>query len=160
MKKNSLLLVAVLLFITGTVNAQHLISSLGGIKTHYTFYSDTIALHVSEQFIIKNAGSYSYGGPNSGLAAGYESYHLEFVTTKDLKRKDIYVHPTTSSYQLEFYDADNHLLSTTTLKQDRVSKYTNKNKKGSPVFYSLDLFELPISLLDKTAKINILELGE
>ena len=155
--KKTIFIITVLIFFSGLVNAQGLTESMGAIKTHFKFYSDTTPLDVSEQFIIKRAGSYSSASTETGLAAGYDSYHLEFATRTALKTTDIYKHTQVNEYKVEFYDANNDLLGTFLFGASHAQKISNPSKKGSEAFYSLDLFKLPLSILDRTAKINIRE---
>ncbi|MBN2615795.1 MAG: hypothetical protein JXR71_08890 [Bacteroidales bacterium] len=155
--KKTIYIITVLFFFSGLASAQSLTESLGTVKTHFKFYSDTTPLNVSEQFIIKRAGSYSVTAQDLGMAAGYDSYHLEFATQTALKTTDIYKHNKVSEYNVRFYDANNNLLGTFMFEPEHAQKISNTNKKGSEAFYSLDLFKLPLSILDRTVKINILE---
>lgn len=155
--KRTIFILTVLFFFSGLVNAQSITESMGAINTHFKFYSDNTALNVSRQFIIKRAGSYTSASQEAGLAAGYDSYHLEFATRTALKTKDIYKHTQVSEYKAEFYDANNNLLGTFLFEPDQAQKISNPDKKGSETFYSLDLFKLPLSILDQTVKINIRE---
>lgn len=155
--KRTIFIITVLFFFTGLVNAQSLTDSLGAIKTHFKFYSDTTPLNVSQQFIIKRAGSYSVAAQDLGMAAGYDSYHLEFATQTALKTTDIYKHNKVSEYKVAFYDTNNNLLGTFMFEPEHAQKISNSDKKGSEAFYSLDLFKLPLSILDRTVKINIWE---
>ena len=160
MKKKQLLTLAILILTAGLINGQSLSEKLGAVKTNFRFYSDTIALNVTDQFLLKNAGGYSsvsYSSDNSyAYAAGYESFHLEFVTYKPLTREILKGLLNPDHYRLEFYDSRNNKLATMKL-HDKVSVAENTEIKGSPAFYSIDLYEIPISLLDKTTKINIIE---
>lgn len=155
--KRTIFTITVIFFFSGLVNAQSLTESMGAIKTHFKFYSDNTALNVSEQFIIKRAGSHSSSFQEGGLAAGYDSYHLEFSTRTALKTTDIYKHTHVSEYKVGFYDSNNNLLGTFMFGANHAQMISNPSRKGSAAFYSLDLFKLPLSILDQTAKINIRE---
>lgn len=161
MKKEKLLLISVLILINGLLVAQTLSTTLNAIPTNFLFSSNNVGLNVSDQFIIKNAGvfhnskskmdaAYGYGG-------GYETYRLEFVTHKNLsieviKRADY-------QYKLSFVDSKDKILATLTLDKNRVIHLTNPEINAAPHFYSIDLVKIPISLLDRVTKINIIEIS-
>lgn len=160
MKTKQVIMLAILILFAGLLKGQTLSERLGSVKTNFQFYSDTVALNVTDQFLLKNAGGYStvyYSSDNSyAYAAGYESFHLEFITYKPLTREILKGLLNPDHYRLEFYDSENNKLSTMKL-HDKVSVAENPEIKGSPAFYSIDLYEIPISLLDKTTKINIIK---
>ena len=158
MKRKEILFIPILIISVGFVNAQDLSEKLGGVKTNFRFTSDTIDLNVSDQFIIKNAGAYNrteeiYSG-GYGYAAGYDSYHLEFITNKNLSY-EYFKRYTSFHFIISFYNSDNILLTKKQFYQE-VSRYRNPDIKGSPIFYSIDLYNIPVSLLDKTSRINII----
>ena len=137
--------------------SQSLTDSLGGIATNFQFFSDTIDLEVYDQNIILRAEKYSasevYDTGGAGWGYGYQSYHLEFITDVDLitaplqnKRKN-----NRDRLKLMFYDANNNLLGT-------YSSFFNDNclKTDDFYFYSVDLIEIPMILLDKTEKIGLI----
>jgi hypothetical protein len=159
MKKALTVVFATLLLSSGFLNAQNLSESLGAVKTNFQFYSGAIDLEVSTQFIIKNAGSYyhtgTWGDGAYGYGAGYESFRLEFVSAKPLfvardGRRTVY-------YKVVFYDSTNVRLGTMKYKVTSMRFLTNQDMLNSPYFYSLDLYDTPISLLERTASINIVE---
>jgi hypothetical protein len=164
MNRIIVLFVSFFLIINGLLNAQNLSQKLGSIKTDFKFYSDTIDLNVSNQFIIKNAGAFfSYNatsGSSYGFGAGYESYHLEFVTNKILKCEYFKRYTNSAHYEIDFFDSTNIKLSTISFTGDEIVIFTNSDVMGSPIFYSIDLYNVPISLLDRTLKMNIKEFKE
>lgn len=161
MKWKEILLFTVLTTISGIVSAQKLSESLGSIKTDFEFYSDTIDLEVHGQFIIKNAGGfYSYDMTTGGYGMVYTSYHLEFSTYKELKFEYFKRHTNSLHYIIDFYNSDNLKLASIKFLGNKVSKITNTETKGSITYYSVDLYNIPISLLNNTKKLNIVEYRE
>jgi hypothetical protein len=110
------LFVAIFLIYNGLLSAQNLSESLGSNKTDFKFYSDAIDLDVSNQFIIKNAGAiFSFNatsGNSYGFGAGYESYHLEFVTNKNITCEFFKRYTNSAHFEIDFYDSNNIKLST------------------------------------------------
>ncbi len=158
MKKIKISITAVFILFCGLLNAQTISSALGCVKTNFQFYSDTTNLEVTSQFIIKNAGIFKKSVSDGldygyGYGGGYESYHLEFITNKELStevnRKVNY------NYEINFTDSNNIILATTTFDNDKVSHFSNRYFKDTPKFYSFDLINIPISVLDRTRKIYI-----
>ena len=141
-------------------SAQKLSESLGAIGTNFLIISDTIDLKPESQFIIKNAEIfYDYGTRNTdnySYGGGYESFHFEFSTKKTLSIE--YVKNPVCGYELSFYDNDN--IIATLCFSSNTYPFRNPNKvsiEGNSEirFYSFDLIDLPLSVLDKTKKINI-----
>lgn len=150
----------IFLFAIGfTLQAQTLSEKLGAVQTNFRFYSGETDLEVSHQFIIKNAGAYHrwatvYDG-GYGYGAGYEGLRLEFMTSQKIaqdseRRKDHH-------YRISFYNADGKLLSIYNFPARKVSVARNLRIDDSPVFYSIDLLDIPVSLFDFTEKIDIVE---
>jgi len=166
MKKIKIISFVFFIFINGLLNAQNISSALGSIKTNFQFYSDTINLDVTSQFIIKNAGTFkesdfsTYSDGSSwgyGLGAGYESYHLEFVTNKELSSK--VVKKATYTYEINFVDSNKAILAVKTFDNSKVSHLSNRYIKDAPNFYSFDLIYIPISVLDRTKEIHITKIS-
>jgi len=164
MRKITITSIAFLIILHGQLNAQNISSALGCIKTDFQFYSDTIDLDVTSQFILKNAGifkesrssEYTGGGWGYGYGGGYESYHLEFITDKDLSTR---VNKSVNyKYEISFVDSINVILATITFDDDKVLHYSNRLIKNPPNFYSFDLINTPVSVLDRTRKIYITEI--
>ncbi len=142
-----------------TISAQNISEHFGGIKTSYQFFTDTTDLEVKTQFIIRNAGyTYEIGSEYThSYGAGFESLQLEFSTQIELAvfQRSKIRHP---FYEVVFYDSDWKILTTMELHPGRFSIIRNPNQIGLPIFYSIDLFKIPISLFDTTSKINIMEI--
>lgn len=164
MKTRLVLFIAVQLFIINILGAQNLKESLGGIKTNFQIYSDTVDLKASDQFIIlrteKKIHTDEVG--RFAWAYAYQSYHLEFVTKQNLKVEFFKKEAGKdhgSKLELTFYDSNNNVLTTTTLPYEYVDVFTNTTSMDNPNFYSIDLIDIPVVLLDKTAKINMIKLN-
>jgi hypothetical protein len=152
--------------LNGFVFAQDISSALGRIDTNFVFYSDSIDLEVSSQFIIKKAGTFHYEdsrtsdsdgwGYGFGYGGGYESHHLEFVTIKKLvaiEKKQV-----DYKFEIDFVDSTKTIIASETFDESKVSHYNNDSIIGSPHFYSIDLITIPISVLDRTSEIFITEI--
>ena len=86
---------------------------------------------------------YGYG---SGYGFGYASWHLEFVGTKDLRtiRK---------KYQLSFMDQSGEVIGFFRFDQKEVDVISTKSK--AQFFYSIDMIDVPILLVEQTTRIEI-----
>lgn len=157
MKNTTKICIAVFILLNGSLNAQDISAALGSIETNFQFYSDTIDLEVTSQFIIKNAGTFHYSRASEsyayGYGGGYESYHLEFVTRKSLSTFKI--KGARHKFELAFVDSSNIILTNVTFNSDQVSYFGNPEYKGTPKFYSFDLVDIPVSVLDRTKTIYV-----
>ncbi len=142
--------------------AQNLGQSLGGVKTNFQFFSDTINLNVTDQIIVQRAEKKTYSDVNfgTGWGYGYQSIHLEFTTRKDLAVKYFEFKAGGNNgdrIEMSFYDINNILLATYTNDFTIVDLFNNPLIKDSLYFYSIDLINIPIILLDNTTKINLVK---
>jgi hypothetical protein len=162
MNHRTILLITVYIFSVNILGAQNLKESLGGTKTNFQIYSDTVDLKVSDQIIILRAEKQTYSDSNfgTGWGYGYQSFHLEFITKKNIKIEN-YKYKTGrdngNKLELIFYDSNNSVLATSSFPYDYVDLYNNSSIIDSPFFYSIDLIDIPIVLLDKTAKIGMIK---
>ncbi|MDR2920089.1 MAG: hypothetical protein LBV72_12075 [Tannerella sp.] len=152
MRNKVLIFLTLIVTISSQLYAQELFESLGGVKTKFKIYSNMVDLEVKTQFIIKDAEK-SYGSYQDGTYGyGYESYHLEFVTNRKLatitqNRSSVF------TLQFTFYDSNDKILAEeTSFRSDNRISDTGKDGLW---FYSIDLIDIPISLLNHTAKIDI-----
>jgi hypothetical protein len=140
--------------------SQSISELLGGVKTNFELFSDSIDLEAEDQLIILAAERYSGISISyqAGWGYGYQSFHFEFITTKRLAVK-----PTDkkdkNNYQLSFIDSDNVILQTIIVPSHLVDVRSNTYIQNSNVFYSIDLIDTPVLILDKTRKINIIRLN-
>ena len=156
------LFIAIQLFVVNILVAQNLKESLGGTKTNFQIFSDTVDLKVSDQIIILKAerNHYTDSSFGTGWGYGYQSFHLEFITKKNIKVETFKFRAGRDNgdkFDLIFYDADKNILGTTTIPSGDVDLFNNPSVVGSPFFYSIDLIDVPIVLLDKTAKIGMIK---
>lgn len=166
MKSKVALLILVQLFVANVLIAQSLKESLGGVKTSFHIFSDAIDLEASNQIIIikaeKKHDQYADSFSGYGWGYGYQSFHLEFITNKDLtvktyKRERGFSRE--NKLDLTFYDAENNVIASTTVPFDYVDLLRDTQKEGGPYFYSIDLIDIPVVLLDKTSKIDMVKLA-
>jgi hypothetical protein len=162
MNHKTFLLIIVFIFSANILGAQNLKESLGGAKTNFQIYSDTVDLKVSDQIIILRAEKQTYSDSNygTGWGYGYQSFHLEFITKKNIKVENYKFRngrDNETKLELTFYDMNNGVLATTSFPYDYVDLYNNSSITDSPFFYSIDLIDIPIVLLDKTAKIGMIK---
>lgn len=158
MKTKVVLFIVFQLLFINILGAQSLKESLGGVKTNFQIYSDTVDLKASDQIIISRAEVRTY---SEGVSVAYQSYHLEFITKKDLI-VDLLKYRTSidkvSKLELSFYDLKNRRLTTIEIPSEYVNVFSNITNQDNQNFYSIDLIDLPIMLLDKTTKINMIRL--
>lgn len=157
--KKVLLLITLQFFVFQILSAQSISESLGGIKTNFKVFSDTIDLKVIDQIVVLATEKRTYISPseNAGWGYGYQSVHLEFITKKELfempaegKNKN--------KYSIRFYDQDNIILLTINIPEYSVNKYINPFITNSRIFYSIDFIDIPLLVLDKAKGINIIKL--
>jgi hypothetical protein len=162
MNHKTILLITVYIFSINILGAQNLKESLGGIKTNFQIYSDTVDLKVSDQIIIIRAEK-KYDSDSdfgTGWGYGYQSFHLEFITKKNIKIENYKFRTgrdNGTKLELIFYDSNNSVLATSSFPYDYIDLYNNSSIIDSPFFYSIDLIDIPIVLLDKTAKIGMIK---
>ena len=142
------------------ISAQNMEDVLGGVKTHFQLYCDTTNLNPTNQIIIQRAERKSDGDASFGLAwgYGYQSLHLEFVSDKNLAEKKFKFRAgrdNNDKLELTFYDSDNVVLATRLIDFSLVDLLYNSLSDKSLFFYSIDLIDIPIVLLNKTVKMNL-----
>jgi hypothetical protein len=162
MNHKTILLITVYIFSANILGAQNLKESLGGTKTNFQIYSDTVDLKVSDQIIILRAEKQTYSDSNfgTGWGYGYQSFHLEFITKKNIEIEYFKFRngrDNGTKLELLFYDSNNIVLTSSSIPYNYVDLYNNSSIIGSPFFYSIDLIDIPIVLLDKTAKISMIK---
>jgi hypothetical protein len=155
-----LFLFSSILFIHFVVFCQSYSQQLGGLPTDFSFSSGSKNLDIRSQFLIKSAGYVVDHNLNSEgsyeLGGGYESLHLEFMTNTSLEQ-DL-IRRTNYTHRLEFFDVNDNLLTRVYFIQSRAAVHTNVNNYGSPTFYSFDLVTIPVTILDFTHRINVIEI--
>jgi len=165
MIRNTILLFTSSLIIMSNLNAQSLTESLGATKTNFKICSNTVDLETLNQIIVQSAEQkYS-----SEYGYGYQSFHLEFVSqnkitatkaelfeSKELLQMASY--NSGNKYLMTLYNSNDQVLLTTTIPLSSVDDFTNASMDNRLYFYSIDLIDIPIIVLDWTTKIDILKL--
>jgi hypothetical protein len=154
--KKFLLVIALHLFVLQILCAQSVSESLGGIKTNFEIFTINTDLEVTEQIILLTTERYTYINPQgeAGWGYGYQSFHLEFITKNEIKEIQGDKN-NRHNYRLSFIDNENVILFVVDLPNYSVNKYHNPDISISQFFYSIDLIDIPILLLDKTKRIDL-----
>jgi len=153
MNIKAVFLILISFAIKGISDAQSVTEKLGGIKTNFSIYSDTIDLKTGNQVIILRAEKSAFSDDFSGYGYGYgyQSYHLEFCS-----KKDFVVKPEKGNkYRLVFYDSKRNMLVNSEIPAALVNFYYNFDPKDPKYFYSIDLIDIPGVVLDQTSILNI-----
>ena len=163
MTKRTIFFFALQLLIVSALHAQSLSEQLGGVKTHFQLYSLTTQLNATDQLLIlraetKHNVSETYG---TGWGIGYRSYHLEFITQEELNAQRLpnnFGKSRSPRLKLTFYDTNKNILASFMIPLDRVDRQYNPSVVGGPLFYSIDLINIPIVLLDKAVAIDLVKM--
>ena len=133
-------------------NAQSLTEKLGGVKTDFIFISDSAEMNIVDQAILKrgfsNYGSYSDGA----YGYGFQTFYLEFMTTSKIKERYSKNRKLITHYKIDFLTKNDSLLSSFTLYSSGVIKISSRENLQT---YSINLYKIPIILLERTKKIRI-----
>lgn len=131
-----------------SVNAQTIIEQLGGAKTDFVFYSGEFLLDVDQQYIVPK--QYVVAVEEGG--ASQTSINLDF-SSKDKARAVIFDKKTARHlrFYLKLYDDKNNLL------HEFGGLYGTEKWLPSmqQYFYSIDITDIPILLLNKVGKIDV-----
>ncbi len=132
------------------VSAQSLLHELGGVETNFKLLLGGQQLVVKDQFIIKRGES----DTNTEWGVGYESYHLEFsvVGTK------LPFHRRYWDCQLLFLDESGTHIGTDHVDIVRTSG-TDTDDPNQLIFYSINLKDVPLTVLLYCRSINIIPYG-
>lgn len=160
MKYKVILLLIIQLFVINILSAQSLSESLGGTKTNFRIYSGPTELITSEQIIILRAEKNTFSDLYAGWGYGYRSFHLEFISNKNIVEMQSDVKSERYKMKLTLYDADNKLLTTITLPSYYLNEYSNSSSEDALFIYSLDLIDIPVVILDNTKKIDIVKFAK
>ena len=153
MKKSILLSLTILsiLVVSFPANAQDIFSNFGGIKTNYEIFIEDSLTTVYNQGLVKRAEFLIESDSEAGLGLGYSSVHFECTLDRGVpmrkvngKRRKVYV--------FEFMDSSGGHLGTYEVLQHRVEK--TRNNDFSRVIYSIDFIDVPLVVLENTARIN------
>lgn len=163
MKTNTLLFVVFILF-SFAGNTQTLSEQLGAVQTDFIITSDSVDLTVTSQQIVKRAENETYINSShdtgEGYGYGYETFHFEFVASENLQVKPFYGRlgqDRRNRIELKFYNSSNELLTSITLDYRTLNQYSNNDSGTSSTFYSIDIKDVPLVLLDETSTIDIVQ---
>ena len=145
--------VLLLMCFTTILQSQTLIDQLGGIKTSFIITSDTLVFEVFDQILIERGRSHFGGFYDGGFGYAYKALHLEFISRERIQKLKKYG-PKDNYFQVELLDKNGNLLARIIPKPHQVNTLSNQSE---PRWYthSVNLEEVPIILLDKTARINL-----
>jgi|GEM_PF-6599286 len=165
MIKKAIFLIPLYLLLFSTLHAQSLSEQMGGIKTHFQFYSLITHLNVSDQMLILRAENVHHAVDFTesafGWGSGYRSFHLEFASEEELNTQTFTYkagRDNDDKLKLTFYDANKHILASFPIPFERVNMYSGTNDKKDSFFYSIDLINVPLIILDKTAAIDMVKM--
>lgn len=148
-----------LVAINSNLYAQSFIEKIGGVKTDFVFSTDSVDLQIVEQAIIIRGFSDFNTSKNTqnsyGYAFGYglQSYHLEFISTSEVKTIEKFKKKATNAYyDIKLYDENNMLIQNFIVLY-RHSKEINKTVEISS--YSINLNQIPIIIFNRVKRIDI-----
>ena len=148
----SLIIVLQLFSFTDLVS-QNLVESIGGYKTNYIITSDSIVINNKSQVLIRRAESNHISSANAGYGYGYESLHLEFISKDSIVTIERSKRSLFPFYVIQFYDVENSLIAQKYLMKNDIDIL--KNKENLIKTYSIELKDIPVSVLEITKKVNI-----
>jgi hypothetical protein len=136
--------------------SQNLSQQLGAIPTQFEFTTSAEPLEITQQQIVKRAGRISNSSTESAYGAGYETYRLEIQLPFDIPLMRAKLFDGNSGYHLLFHSADGEILGFVRLNSSEVQRIRNNKFLDSTVnFYSFDLLNVPLLILDQTSRIDI-----
>ncbi|MBN2637401.1 MAG: hypothetical protein JXR61_14095 [Prolixibacteraceae bacterium] len=143
-------------------SAQNLENALGGVKTNFQLFSDTTNLNPTNQMIIKRAEKKSSSDVSfgTGWGYGYQSFHIEFIADKNLTEKTFKYRAgrdNEDKLELTFHGSSNVVLATCLVHYSVVDLLYHSSAVSSRYFYSIDLIDIPLVLLNETVKINLIK---
>lgn len=168
-----LFLLAAILWTADTLQAQSVTDRLGGVTTGFTFFCDSLDLGVEDQIIIVSfkRGSFLYYGPGEIAETyrqefTYQTYSLEFSLRNEIciDRQMVSKKAYESTKQRHFYevmlfDKQGAMTGKYTIPVSNITSTTNNLTSPGDIryFYSLDLTEIPMVLINRTSIIKIRE---
>ena len=160
-KTKALFLISVV-FSLNILISQNLHENLGGVRTNFQIFSDGTSMEVSDQILILRAeGKYdtdiTFG---YGWGYGYRSVHFECIVEKPFQTK-IFKHragrDNSSKLELIFFDSDNTVLTSISIPFTNVKEFMKPSGNDGPFFYSIDLVDVPVVLLNRASKIDMIK---
>lgn len=124
------------------VSTENSVFSTGSpilIKRSEGYYHSRSDRDVDFDFDTSSSYGYDYG-------YGYTSWHLEFVGNRDISTSG-------KKYRLSFINSEGQNIGIIRVQKKEINVIAGLMKP--PFFYSVDLKEVPILLLEQTARIDI-----
>lgn len=141
--------------------SQNISTQLGAIKTNLLFSTDNNPLRIKSQIIIKRGmlkarantlseSSYAYG-------YGLQSLHLEFISHNGIEKKYLNRKERgfNKSHVIKFINKNNEIILEKKLGENMIEENIYNN---SLFTYSINLFSIPVILLDDTERIDIIKI--
>lgn len=152
-------------FSAQSLNAQLLTEKLGGVSTNFLITSaDTVNLQPVRQVILQRAATREYitdGYYQNTHQVGYNAYHLEFSSVRGISAQMVYNNKMgcfdQDFYRLVMYDVQEEVVGAMQLTSREVTKWINTNVVPYTFAFSIDLSDVPLVLLDNTARLDILQ---
>ncbi|MEL6923680.1 MAG: hypothetical protein AAFO94_06495 [Bacteroidota bacterium] len=155
--RSTALLCLLLCFGGDSASAQTIAEKLGGTYTNFLITSaDSVLINDSQQLLIRRA-QYSFDTYSEGIGGyGYMPFTLEIITDRAVVR-DTPQRRNHRKYLVRFFDANEKLLHNHLLEWQQVRIVWQENNRRLYA-YLLNLETIPISLLDQTVRIDILNI--
>jgi hypothetical protein len=152
----------IILFSLFIVSANYLISQtlserFGAVQTNFEFTSNNERLEIGSQQIVKRSGRFVHGSGDVSSASGYETLRLELEVANDIPFIRSRLLDGNQGFHLSFYSGNGEYLGFRRLYDGEVIRFRKDVQWTSPVsVYSFDLYSIPLIILDKTSRIEIL----
>ena len=138
---------------SSTVFSQTISEQLNGVTTHFEFTSDGNRLVVPTQHIIRGPGY----RPGSESSAGYETFRLEIEIASPIAEREGRLRDRMLPHHVHFYDEYNEIIAFQRFSTSKVNRvFTSQEQDNEVRFYSFDLYDIPVMILDKTKRIDII----
>jgi hypothetical protein len=135
---------------------QSFSQQLGAIPTQFEFTTSELPLDIIQQQIVKRAGRIHHSSAQASYAAGYETFRLEIQLQSDIPLMRAKLFDGNSGYQFTFFSESGERLGFVRLSSSEVNRIRDNRFIDSKVnFYSFDLINVPLLILDKTSRIDI-----
>lgn len=145
-----------IIFFGTTALSQSLSQQFGAVSTQIEFTTSNSPMVVTQQQIVKRAGAIFSDVSEKSYGAGYETFRLEIEVQEDLPLLRSRLFDGNGSFQMNFYSISGEHLGFVRFRSTEVDRIRKDIIFNSPVqFYSFDLINVPLILLDKTNRIDI-----
>jgi len=153
-----LLIFSLSLLFSSTGNGQSITEHFSGKKVTFELTTvENVVLNDQYQYLVSRATKESakdeFFEKGFGFGFGFQSIHLEFATTEEIK-SDYDAYTKKYNYRITFYDQNNNEIAKKELSSNLVKMISNTDYPKR-FFYSIDLKDIPLLVLDSSAKIDI-----